>query len=87
MTYYRQCVLVKQEYPAISEQVAWIPEQFAVLGKYLRIEDDNGWRVEEVGALQHDESYTYKIMSVISWAIVNGQMYEDELRISGAGSD
>ena len=53
MNFYRQCTLELRE----TQQVAWIPEQFAVLGKYLKIEDDNGWRVEEVGSLRHDESY------------------------------
>ena len=32
-------------------QVAWIPEKFAVEGKFLRIGDSNGWKVETVGAI------------------------------------
>lgn len=46
MTYYRQCTLTKGQ----TSEVSWIPEQYAVLGKYLRIEDDNGWKVMTVGA-------------------------------------
>jgi hypothetical protein len=45
MTYYRQCVLTKGP----TSEVAFIPEKFAVDGKYLRIGDDNGWQVREVG--------------------------------------
>jgi hypothetical protein len=29
-------------------QTAYLPEKFAVVGKYLRIEDDNGWQVTTV---------------------------------------
>ncbi len=45
MIYYKQCRLVKHA----ATQVAWIPEIFAVIGKYLRLGDDNGWRVSSIG--------------------------------------
>ena len=35
---------------ASSRQVVWIPAKFAVKGKYLRIVDQNGWKVEETYA-------------------------------------
>ena len=41
---YRQCTMKKKD----SFQVAWIPERFAVMGKYLRIGEDDGWKVESV---------------------------------------
>lgn len=44
----RQCVLNR----GARWQIAWIPSQFAVVGKYLRLLDENGWRVVEVGAWQ-----------------------------------
>lgn len=48
MLHYRQCELSKGP----SREVAWIPEQFAVAGKVLRIGDDDGWRVEAAGAVR-----------------------------------
>ena len=46
MTFYRQCTLTRGS----TSQVAWIPETFAKQDKYLRIEDENGWQVVEVGS-------------------------------------
>lgn len=43
---YRQCALQKGN----SHHMAWIPEQFAVEGKFIRIKDDDGWRVNSVGS-------------------------------------
>ena len=57
MTFYRQCTLVKEEYPALIEQVAWIPEEFAVRGKYLEIKGQNGWRVSVVGTVRRSEDH------------------------------
>lgn len=45
MTYYKQCRLTK----GVATQVAWIPEAFAAIGKFLRIGSDNGWRVSSIG--------------------------------------
>jgi hypothetical protein len=47
--FYRQCSLKKES----SSTISWIPEQFAVLGKVLKLKDDqgvweNGWVVEAV---------------------------------------
>ena len=55
MTYYRQCMLERFEFPVRTQQVAWIPEQFAVVGKYVKILDEDGWRVQEVGSRQSEE--------------------------------
>lgn len=43
---YSQCRLQR----GATEQVAWIPSEFAVRGKYVRIKDVDGWRVVSVGA-------------------------------------
>ena len=55
--FYRQCKLTK----GTSSDVAWIPEQFAVQDKYLRIKKDdgeeNGWQVAVVGANRVDGVY------------------------------
>lgn len=42
--YYFQCVLQKGS----KRDVAWIPQQYALPGKILRIGHDNGWRVTKV---------------------------------------
>jgi hypothetical protein len=46
----RQCVLRKHN----RYQVAWIPAQFAVKGRYVRLKDDDGWKVETVGMYQKE---------------------------------
>lgn len=52
-TYYRQCRLEKPVPTGIIQQTAWIPEQFAKLGRSLRIRVrgawDHGWIVAWVG--------------------------------------
>ena len=57
MAYFRQCMLTKGR----TSQVAWIPERFAIINKFLIIEDDDGWQVKNVAgrksgdALQENE--------------------------------
>lgn len=41
---YRQCALQKGD----SHHMAWIPEQFAVVGKFIKIKEDDGWEVKFV---------------------------------------
>jgi hypothetical protein len=55
---YRQCQLQKGE----VIDVAWIPVKFAVVGKFLRIKDDNCWEVKSVGsqALEEDALLTLR---------------------------
>lgn len=43
---YRQCTLIKKN----LKQVAYIPAKYAIVGKYLRIGDDNGWKVDTVSS-------------------------------------
>lgn len=50
---YRQCVLQR----GTEGDVAWIPEIHAKPGKFLRIGDENGWQVKEVGSFRREESY------------------------------
>jgi hypothetical protein len=53
MTYYRQCVLVKRA----TQQVAWIPEEFAVVGKYVKLKEDDGWKVTNTSEHRQSEEY------------------------------
>lgn len=53
MQYYKQCTMTKNE----TSQVAWIPEEFAKVGKFLRLEDDNGWEVTSVGTHRLNGQY------------------------------
>ena len=39
--WYRQCFLRR----GTAQQVAWIPEELAVHGKFVRIKDEDGWKV------------------------------------------
>tara|TARA_Y100000034_G_scaffold137002_1_gene218245 strand:+ start:5502 stop:5705 length:204 start_codon:yes stop_codon:yes gene_type:complete len=48
---FKQCTLQK----GITSQTSWIPEKFAVKGNYLRLKDDDGWKVLDVGASMTDE--------------------------------
>src|SRR5688572_14107755 len=45
---YTQCRLQR----GAAQQVAWIPSEFAIRNKYIRIKDVDGWRVVSVGAEQ-----------------------------------
>lgn len=44
MNNYKQVLMRKLNLMEIS----WIPEQFAKVGKFLKINDDNGWEVKKV---------------------------------------
>lgn len=52
-SFYRQCTLTR----GTTSEIVWIPEQFAVSGKYLKIKDDNGWQVTHVGTSRTEGSY------------------------------
>lgn len=62
-TTYRQCHLVKKrKAPDAGElhQTSWIPSQFAVMNKVLKLKDedgawDNGWVVTSVGPYEKTE--------------------------------
>ena len=53
--FYRQCELVKGS----RVQVAWIPEQYAILDKYVELRDhpgwSNGWRITYVSSIRISE--------------------------------
>ena len=52
MQRYTQCRLRRGR----TEQIAWIPSEFAKKNQFLRIKSDDGWRVIGVGATM-PESY------------------------------
>jgi hypothetical protein len=60
---YKQCVLNKTISPfAQMKKIGWIPENFAQVGKTLKLKDhkgkwDNHWTVEEVYDILHDEQF------------------------------
>src|SRR4051794_14557386 len=52
MTDFRQCRLVKKSASGTKHTTSWLPEQFAHVGKVLKLRDDtglweDGWLVEE----------------------------------------
>jgi hypothetical protein len=51
---YRQCCLVRESGGVSSEQVSYIPEQFAKKGEFVKLKDNgvwsDGWLVSSVGA-------------------------------------
>lgn len=59
---YRQCKLVKKIPEGEKHQTSWIPSEFAVEGKILKLRDsdgawDNGWKVAKAGSheVDHEE--------------------------------
>ena len=54
--YYRQCWLTRGS----ARQMAWLPEKFAVAGRFLRLTDagvsEDGWQVTGVGAQMAEET-------------------------------
>ena len=54
--YYRQCWLARGN----AHQMAWIPEKFAVAGRFLRLTEagqtEDGWQVTGVGAQMTEEN-------------------------------
>jgi hypothetical protein len=55
---YRQCQLTKDN----KKRVAWIPSKFALVGKVIKIKDDNGewndgWIVERASSNEVCEDY------------------------------
>ena len=54
-TYTQQCRLRRER----TEQIAWIPSEFAKKNQFLRIKSEDGWRVIGVGATM-PESYVMR---------------------------
>jgi hypothetical protein len=42
--YYRQCQLARPYERGEMRLTSWIPEEFAVAGKRVRLRDDGGWQ-------------------------------------------
>ena len=60
--FYKQCSLVKQiDEKRIREKIAFIPEQFAKVGKYIQVlegeEWSDGWKVQWAGKVRLSEAY------------------------------
>ena len=54
--WYRQCAMEKPlPSGGVMSTISWIPEEFAVIGKFLKLDDDDGWRVKMVGARKGDK--------------------------------
>lgn len=51
---YAQCSMERKVSTGVQQHVAWIPNEFAVVGKYIRIKFEetwiDGWLVTGVGA-------------------------------------
>ena len=49
---YLQCELTRRVADGLNRMVSWIPERFAIAGKYLELKNndiwENGWFVENV---------------------------------------
>ena len=63
--YYKQCRLEKKTDKGVLVETAWIPEKFAIKHKYLKIKQDDGWKVCSVGerlseAVVKERSRDYK---------------------------
>ncbi len=41
----KQCILRK----GTIEQTAWIPVKYAVIGKFVKLNEDNGWEIISTG--------------------------------------
>ena len=54
--YYRQCWLTRGR----ARQMAWLPEKFAVAGRFLRLTEgglsEDGWQATGVGAQMAEET-------------------------------
>lgn len=53
MNYYKQCTLIKGS----TSDIAWIPEELARLGGYVKIKGEDGWKVITVGTIRQPEDY------------------------------
>lgn len=36
-------------------QTSWIPEKFAIVGKFLKLKEDNGWQVKIASSIALEE--------------------------------
>lgn len=49
----KQCVLRK----GVREQQAYVPAQFAVVGKLVRVQGESGWEVIEASSVSTSSEY------------------------------
>jgi len=61
---YRQCELEKGN----KKMISWVPERFAILNKFLRIGDDDGWRVVTVHASESEDVVKSRERDYKRWA-------------------
>lgn len=54
---YTQCQLVRDLDDGQASDTAWIPSSFAVVGKKLRIKDQEGWWVKSVGSTRSAKDF------------------------------
>ncbi len=40
---YKHCLMLR----GTTYQMAWIPEKFATVGKYVKLKDQDGWKIEQ----------------------------------------
>jgi len=45
----RQCIFVKDKENGQSYQTAWIPAKFSILGKVVKLKEEDGWKIIAVG--------------------------------------
>lgn len=57
---YSQCTLRKEN----SEQLSWIPNEFAKVGNILRLLNDDGWMVIRVGQEMSDGEVQAKMTQI-----------------------
>ena len=50
-TTYTQCLLKRGK----STQTSWIPGKFAHIGKFVKLKDEDGWKVCEVFSTESEE--------------------------------
>jgi hypothetical protein len=48
---YKQCRLEKK----LLQQTVWLPTQFCILNKIVKIKDDDGWIVKNIYKVECDE--------------------------------
>ena len=49
----KQCTLRKGS----TEQTSWIPSKFAIIGKFVKLNGDNGWEITAVGMENRSSDY------------------------------
>lgn len=69
----KQCRLTKKTKDGHTEQVSWIPVQFAKRGKFVKLHDEDGWEVISVG----EHSISNKYLKDLDDAVKNQRKASD----------